>query len=996
MAWLGAGVPILLFCALASGFAGAVLGGYISFSRGLPDIPDLRRYRPKTVSTFYAEDGTVIGIFYREKRFPIGLDTMPTHVVNAFLAAEDARFFSHPGVDLIGVGRAVVKNIKAGSFSHGGSTITQQVTRSFLLSREKKISRKIREALLAFRLEKTLSKHEILQIYLNEIYLGKGAYGVEAAAKNYFGKSTKDLTIAEAALLAGIIPNPNQYSPHRNLKACLTRRAFVLDHMLKNRFITQEQYSLAMANHPEFRENLPNTYQEEAPYFAEAVRQYIVEKYGEDRLYNEGLKVWTTCDLSLQKTGSRALLHGVQSWEKRRRRPVGLIERLKSSQARLFLAKKAPATWAVGDVVEALVLKNNTAKKPKKKRKRKKGAPLLQECSMALPGGARFTIDLTSTYRYRKNDVLRFRIAQVQGTRLSLEPMTLPPVQGAVVCIENNTGYVRALVGGLDFQRSRFNRAIQAKRQPGSAFKPFVYTAAVEWGRYGPQTLVVDEPIVVEVDPKEPEWIPANSDGNYFGPINVRQALALSRNIPAVKLIMDVGIDNTIRMARNMGIESTLGRNISLCLGASEVTPLELTSAYSVLPNMGMRIHPVLVRKVVDRFGNVLEDNTMEPLRIEATFPQGIAPGPPQSINPVPPVQAQWQSTPTQVPLPTYTTQQTYGQRAVQRATGSVESVLSDSFPSGLPTTRPSAHRVLSAQSAYLMASMLSEVCRSGTGAAVAKLGRKDLAGKTGTTDDCTDAWFVGFNPQYTTGVWIGYDTKTSLGKKEYGNRAALPVWMDFMKEALRDSPSQGYPVPPGIVFWDLRQPIETARREDLIHAAPDVPLNSDAKPMCPVDSGMVPVSYQADPYADQPIPLAAQAHPMPGQNMPGQSFAGAPFGSQPVNTGFDTGSYPGTIRVLSPQGETLGHAYYSMDEKGEMVLFREDSQPYDPYLQQPVPQGPPGQHYPGWGPPTDQPQPSWSAPGHSPPPHEPGTGRSEVDGNRRTYDPYWNDNGWH
>ena len=625
-AWLVAGVPLLVICGLLCGLAGGLLGTYIIFSKDLPKIPDLKAYRPKTVSTFHAEDGTVIGIFYKEKRFPVPLESIPQRVINAFLAAEDARFFSHPGVDLIGVVRAAVKNVQAGNFAQGGSTITQQVTRNFLLTREKKISRKIREALLAFRLESTLTKEEILGLYLNEIYLGNGAYGVEAAARTYFGKSCGDLTYAEAAILAGLVPAPSKYSPTRNPKASLERKEFVLDSMLKHDMISRKEYQAAVKERPVLRENLPNPY-ERAPYFTEAVRQYIVEKYGQDQLYHEGLQVWTTCNLAMQHKASEALRNGTRAWEKRQRRPQGLLKRLNATEQKEFLKRSRPESYQIGDIVQAVVVKNHTAKK-KRRRKRNEEDDRFQHCTLALGEDLRFEMKLESQYRYRPKDLLEFRVAQVDKDGIVLEPVGVPPIQGAVVCIENRTGYVRALVGGLDFERSRFNRAIQAKRQPGSAFKPFVYAAALEKSAYSPYTMLVDEPLAVIVDPREPEWVPMNSDGRFLGPITVQQALVHSRNTATVKLLMDVGIESTIETARKMGITSPLGRNLSICLGASEVTPLELASAYTVFPNMGTRVHPVLVKKVLDRYGRVLEDNTSEPIEItQETLadPQSVA-----------------------------------------------------------------------------------------------------------------------------------------------------------------------------------------------------------------------------------------------------------------------------------------------------------------------------------------------------------------------------------
>jgi penicillin-binding protein 1A len=937
-----AGLPILILCMLVSGLAGALVGGYLSFSRGLPNIPDLRAYRPKTVSTFYAEDGTVIGMFYQEKRFPIPLQSVPRHVVNAFLAAEDARFFSHTGVDWIGVVRALIKNLQTGNFTQGASTITQQVTRNFLLTKEKKISRKIREAILALRLEHTLTKREILGLYLNEIYLGKGAYGIEAAARNYFGKSTQELTVGEAALLAGLVANPNRYAPHRNLKAALDRRAFVLQNMLRYGFISEKLYRQASAEVPQFREELPNVYQR-APYFTETVRQYIVQKYGEERLNNEGLQVWTTCDLDLQRQADAALREGAKAWEKRHHRPAGLVKRLNRAQSREFLASAPPKAYRVGDVVEGMVVSNDT---PRAKHSRKKAKSGLQECTFALRGGTKLKLQIAAQVPFRPNDVIELMVTEADASRLRLKALRLPPVEGALVCIENRTGYVRALVGGLDFDRSRFNRAVQARRQPGSAFKPFVYGAALEWGLYGPRTIVVDEPLAVLIDPREPEWIPRNSDGSFYGAINLRQALAYSRNIAAIKLIMDVGVDATIAMARAMGIHSPLGRHLSLCLGASEVTPLELTGAYTVLPNMGVRVEPVLVKKVLDRFGNVLEDNTMEPLDVSKVVAQPAQP-------PLPYQPAQHSSrapglSGTSPPPPGREPAVEDSSLAVPERSG--QSGASGATPGKPINSRPSPKRVMSPQTAYLMVSMLHDTCVFGTAAPAARLRRPDIAGKTGTTDECTDAWFVGFNPVYTTGVWMGYDTKVSLGRKEYGGVAALPVWMSFMKEALKNSAPMSYPVPKGIVFWQANAGQQSGSGGT--PGEPDLAPAPELKPICPVDSGFIPASQQVDPRMGQPFPVSAQAppgyyqrvDPQTGQPFPGEGQM-SPFSEGFDDWGFSGASQPGMIRVLSPKGETLGYAYLAADRKGKTTLYPDQMIPVEggqkPQYGWPAPSGP-------------------------------------------------------
>jgi len=903
-AWIGAGLPVLAAVGLLTGLAGAGIGSYLTFSQGLPTIPDLRSYRPKTVSTFYAEDDSVIGVFFNEKRFPVPVDSMPPHVVQAFLAAEDARFFSHPGVDWIGVLRALVTNFKTGNFSQGASTITQQVTRNFLLSREKKISRKIREAILAHRLEKTLTKNEILNLYLNDIYFGKGAYGVEAAARTYFGKRTDDLTIAEAALLAGLVSSPARYSPQRNVQASLERRAFVLGSMLRNGFITQDQHQVACGEVPRLIENSQDTYPT-APYFTEAVRQYILSRYGEDRLYNEGLRVWTTCDPQFQQRAVEAVQHGAKAWEKRERRPSGLVRRASSEEARAFLSTAPGPRPKPGDLVDAVVVKNHTAGN----RKGKKDQSDTQDCILALQGNTEFRISLQSAVAYRTNDVLQFRVIRTEEDGLELEQDVLPPVQGALVCIENSTGYVRGLVGGLDFERSVFNRATQAVRQPGSAFKPFVYAAALESGGYSTNTTIVDEPIAVHIHTGEPEWIPMNSDGTYMGPIDLRRALAQSRNTVAVKLLMDVGIDSVISTARAMGIGSRLSRHMSLCLGASEVTLLDLTAAYTVFPNMGIRLTPVLVKKVVDRFGNVLEDNSAERLDIydpmfQASWWNYL--GSPGTIG------NQLEIMPNE-PLDE-TVVRDDDKVALREPAGTespfiMEDRLQSSFPGCTASRRPELQRVISPQTAYLMVSMLREACRSGTAAAANRLKRNDIAGKTGTTDDCTDAWFIGFDPNYTTGVWMGHDAKVSLGHREYGGAAALPVWMEFMSEALHNRPVKGYPTPPGIVFADPAGAPPSSRIRNLLEAGPDFPLTPEIKKVSPVDAPILAVPYYQTSFDGSPVPA---------------SVALAPLTGLPFYGGFGPTVYPGSMRVLSATGETLGYATYMVDRRGRITLFHD------------------------------------------------------------------------
>ncbi len=514
---------------------------------------------------------------------------------------------------------------------------------------------------------------------------------------------------------------------------------------------------------------------------------------------------------------------------------------------------------------------------------------------VALRGSLKFGMKLSTGSEYRINDLLEFHVVEDDGKNLALKQITSPPIQGALVCIENRNGYVRALVGGLDFETSSFNRATQAKRQPGSAFKPVVYSAALEWAGYSPNTLVVDEPIAVVIDQREPEWVPANSDGGFIGATNLTNALALSRNVVAIKLLMDVGLETTINAARNMGIKSPLGHNLSLGLGSSEVTPLELTSAYTVFPNMGKLISPVMIKKVMDRFGNVLEDNT----QLLVNTDEEAVPSP------------AWMSA--------YTGQHNEQphdfeedrdeaddskNKPVDRKTEignhspglKLESVLTQSFPNLKGPDVRVIERAVSPQTAFLMVQMLTQTCVSGTASNVRKLQRNDLAGKTGTTDDCADAWFIGFNPTYTTGVWIGFDSKLSLGKREYGGVAALPVWMDFMGELLKGAPSEQYVPPPGLAYPENGERYHSYGYNST-RTGPDFDPSFGAKTFCPVDAPHF--MYSGDMNSMQQWP-------------PGYA---------------ETYMYQGGIRVLSPTGQTLGYASTLRDERGRS-LFSPDG-PY-------------------------------------------------------------------
>ncbi len=742
--------------------AGVSLATYLVYSQNLGEIPSLVSYEPKTVSTFYADDGTVIGVFYKEKRVVVDLDQIPPHVVNAFLAAEDARFFEHPGVDWLGLARATIRNLKAGRIVQGGSTITMQVTRNFLLTQERRISRKIREIILALRLEKVWGKQKILYVYLNEIYLGEGTYGVEAAARGYFDQPVEHLTIGQAALIAGLVASPTRFNPFKNEELARQRQLTVLSRMLKNGFITEEQYRKASAEPLNFKKEPVKPF-DLVPDFTEAVRRYIVSKYGEEKLYNEGLKVFTTCRVDFQRKALEDLEKGIEEI-KARQKHLAILRTVPKEEIPELLKNRRTPELTEAKIFQGIIVKITP--------RSNKEVELQVALSKRLTGRVRLT-DKAGVYKIGQVLALRFEKFVDHAPHFTLDDN--PKLQGALVCIENRTGYVRALVGGVSGEHFQFNRATQAKRQPGSAFKPIIYSVALEEKSYSPATIIIDEPIEVDMregkkedDAKQEDilWEPRNAGGDFLGPLSLRRALELSRNICTIKILMDVGFDSVLETAKKMGITSSLGRNLSLSLGTSEVSPLELTSAYTVFPNSGVHVTPILVKRIEDRFGNVLEDNTELPLLDESEIP---------------------------LPIPRKEFSELWTQTARK---GTNSRAKEDS-------TRVQA--AISPQTAYIMTALLQGGVTQGTGARLKNyLNRKDLAGKTGTTNNSEDTWFIGFSPDYTAGVWVGFDEKRPLGHREQGGSAALPIWGYFMKDILGNRPEKEFIVPPDIIFQDL------------------------------------------------------------------------------------------------------------------------------------------------------------------------------------------------
>jgi penicillin-binding protein 1A len=701
----------LLYGLLFTGLlAGAGAGGYIyyHFLQDLPDFTAIKDFRPPVVTQIFARDGRLIGEFYSERRIEVPYSRLPRHLILAFVAAEDARFFEHPGVDITGIVRAFIRNLEAGEVVQGGSTITQQVVKRILLTSEKSFARKIREAVLAYRIENYLTKEEILGLYLNHIFLGHGAYGVEAAAQEFFSKHVEDLTLAESALLAGIPKAPSRYSPYLNPKMSKERQAYVLTRMAEVGFISNKEKDAALRQPLKLKPWRPD-WIKECGYYNEHVRTLLESRFGRDSVYNLGLKVYTPADVGLHKVAQEAINQGIDGLVKRNgyRGPLRHLKgkelaAFQERQVRYF-KKYPPRKGLLVTVVVA----------PGDKRRPGVNIRLGEYWGVLAEGGNQG--HGAGLAGLQPGDVVQARLVNRdrQG-KWTANLVPAPMVQGAVVSMELHSGKVRALMGGKDFGDSTFNRAIQARRQPGSAFKPIIYAAAVDKG-YGPNSMLLDAPISLPGGRHGQIWAPQNYDHTFDGPIPLATALARSRNVPTVRLMMSIGVPATVKMAHNLGIASPIYPNYASALGASEVTLMELTRAYSVFPNQGYLVEPIFIERIEDRDGRLL-----------------------------------------------------------------VES-------------QPKRHQVLDPQTAAVMTQLLLGVVERGTAARVKVLGRP-MGGKTGTTNKTRDAWFIGFTPSLITGTWVGMDDERSLGPKETGAQAAAPIFIAYMREALKTQPVEKFP----------------------------------------------------------------------------------------------------------------------------------------------------------------------------------------------------------
>ena len=761
------------------------LVGYFFFLLGtLPKVDRLADYRPPILSQVFGEDGSLVGEFYLERRTVVAVDKIPRRLIQAFVSAEDSNFYQHKGIDYLGILRAVVKNVISMSKKEGASTITQQVAKSMLLTPEKKFSRKIKEAILAKRMEERLSKDEILYIYLNQIYLGSGAYGVQLAAETYFGKEVDKLNLAEMAMMAGLPKAPNSYSPIKHLDKAKERQAYVLERMVKEGYITRVEADHAKAE-PIVIHALKKVNPEQSAYFLEQVRQQLEEKYGEERLYKGGLKIYTTMNAEMQKGAFDAVVNGLKALDKR--------QGFRGASRYLEQAEIDPFCKKVEDGIDYLSLKQGSTYQgvvtAVDQAKRELTVRVGDRTGTVTRKDMEWAGKLELVNGYGKPEskraiglgaVLELQVRQPDVNRAGAIFLLdqVPESQAALIAIDPMTGGVRAMVGGYDFKKSQFNRAMQAKRNPGSAFKPVIYAAALEKGMT-PASIIDDSQVEYDSG-KEKAWKPKNYDNIYRGPVTMREALTNSINVVSVKILQSIGVAAAVEYAKKLGIVSPMSDNLTLALGGSSLTPMELTNAYAVFASGGYRTTPYFVTKVLDRDGIVMEEVPEPKLPVfgglsSASAAVEVADGETRDAD----------GAGTAQPQPSLL-QPAQPPGAAPGTAGAAQG----------PTLIP----VIPPETAFIMTNLLESVVTSGTGGRARALGRP-VAGKTGTTNDMKDAWFVGYVPQLVAGVWVGYDQERSLGSGGSGGMAAAPIWTEFMQRALAGVPVKQFVTPPHITF---------------------------------------------------------------------------------------------------------------------------------------------------------------------------------------------------
>ncbi|MFJ6090288.1 penicillin-binding protein 1A [Pseudomonas chlororaphis] len=743
---------VAVFCGLLLALSGA----FLYLSPGLPSVEALRSIQLQIPLRVYSSDGKLIAEFGEMRRTPIRFADIPPNFINALLSAEDDNFANHYGVDPSSLMRAATQLVKSGHIQSGGSTITMQVAKNFFLSSERSFSRKTTEILLALQIERQLTKDEILELYVNKIYLGNRAYGIEAAAQVYYGKSIRDVSLAQMAMIAGLPKAPSRFNPLANPARSKERRDWILGRMYKLGKISEADYTAAINEPLNASYHVP-TPEVNAPYIAEMARAEMVGRYGSDA-YTEGFRVTTTVPSDLQELANTAVHEGLITYDQRHgyRGPESRLPGKTHAAWAQELTKQRSISGLEPAIVtqvdkNGLQVLTRTGEEHVGWDSMKWARPFLNTNSMGAapkqPSDVAQVGDLIRVQRQADNS-LKFR--------------QIPVVQGALVSLDPQNGAIRSLVGGFAFEQSNYNRALQAKRQPGSSFKPFVYSAALDNG-YTAASLVNDAPIVFVDEYLDKVWRPKNDTNTFLGPIRMREALYKSRNLVSIRLLQSLGVDRTIDYISKFGFnKQDLPRNLSLALGTATLTPMEIATGWSVFANGGYKVTPYIIDKIESRNGETLF--TANPPSVPAgnTASSGIA-------------------APTQQGF-------------------TVDNVPGET-PGQAPVQAPAvAERIIDGRTTYILNSMLEDVIKLGTGRRALALGRTDLAGKTGTTNESKDAWFSGYNADYVTTVWTGFDQPESLGRREYGGTVALPIWMNYMGAALKDKPAHTQAEPEGIL----------------------------------------------------------------------------------------------------------------------------------------------------------------------------------------------------
>jgi penicillin-binding protein 1A len=811
--------PVLRFLTLSTiaGFFSLIIGScsvYLYLAPSLPSVESLKNIQLQTPLRIFSSDQQLIAEFGEKRRIPVSFEEVPTQFYNALIAAEDENFYTHPGIDIKGLARAAYELITTGKKRSGGSTLTMQVAKNYYLSSEKTFTRKFTEILLALHIEQEISKKEILELYVNKVYLGKRAYGVASAAQVYYGKDIADLSLAQLAMIAGLPQAPSAANPINNPDRARHRRNYVLARMFTAGFISQTEFDDA-GSEPISAEYHGLSSQINAPYVAEMVRSEMLKRYPTD-LYTKGYSVTTTIDSKLQVAGQTAIRNGLHAFDRKHglRQPLTQLARYVLPEQQELEVFYAPTNWSVGDPAPSEDKHIFLPPSPKDlnlnfwiKQSQKAATPgsLMwgiitaintekQSIELSLLDKTTVTL-LPKHYQWAREFITinklgpaitqvesAFKVGQktlLQETNGTYWLAQEPATQASLVSFNPQNGALNALVGGYDFNRSKYNRSTQADRQPGSSFKPFVYSAGLEYG-LTPASLINDAPVVFEDDSLEAVWRPENYSGKFFGPTRLRQALYKSRNLVSIRLLSQTGVGRSIRYISNLGIDkSKLNRDLSLALGSSGLTPFEMASAYNTLANGGHRVDAHFIQTIQSNEGETLYEH----------LPPTVCEPCQKSIDDYKKTLLE------QTELETQLSSDGYG--VENNNEPSPPPLTLEEFSAQFP---PLAPRVMEKRVNYLMYTMLKDVIKRGTGKRALALNRTDLAGKTGTTNDQKDAWFSGFNNKIVANVWVGFDSPKTMGYSAFGSNTALPIWVEFMDTALEDMPDAPLKQPDGLV----------------------------------------------------------------------------------------------------------------------------------------------------------------------------------------------------